>query len=259
MKNVILILFFMLAAALTFAQKSKSKTTKESAVQQTTTDKTASQKITQPDPKLDSMIANKLREHFAKKRVVANRWNDPDVTKDVLFDLIVEDPGNDSLIMELAFQYFENQKYASSILVGQDLLKRNPRNEKILELVALSFENLNIFDRALQNYESLFLLSTNAGTLYKMAFLQYELKRFPESLTNADILLSKPEAETLKVVFNNTDNKQKEYTAKVALLNLKGMIYKEQGDKINAKKFFEEALKIAPDFLFAKENLAALK
>ena len=92
-----------------------------------------------------------------------------------------------------------------------------------------------------------------------MAFIQYELKRNQEAITNIDILLTKPEAETLKVVFNSTDNKQKEYTARVALLNLKGMVYKDQDDKVNARKYFEEALKLAPDFQFAKQNLEALK
>ena len=92
-----------------------------------------------------------------------------------------------------------------------------------------------------------------------MAFLQYELKRYPESITNADILISKPDVDTLKVVFNDAQKKPKEYPMKVSLLNLKGMAYKDQADKENAKKFFEEALKVSPDFLPAKENLGTIK
>ncbi|MBY0432531.1 MAG: hypothetical protein K2U26_00305 [Cyclobacteriaceae bacterium] len=203
--------------------------------------------------------SNPLGEHFAKKYSVANRWNDFDVARDAMYDLIVEYPGSDSLIFALAYMYFENQKYPSSVLVCQDLLARDPKNTSALELAAAGYEGLSIFDRALQSYESLFLLTNNNATLYKMAFLQYQLKRYAECITNVDILLSKPEAETLKVTFNDTENKPKEYAMKVSLLNLKGMAYKDQSDKVNAKKYFDEALKIAPDFLPAKQNLASVK
>jgi Tfp pilus assembly protein PilF len=71
--------------------------------------------------------------------------------------------------------------------------------------------------------------------------------------------MANKEVETLKITYNDATNKAKEYTMKVALLNLKGMIATEQGDKVSAKKFFDSALAIAPDFALAKENLAKLK
>ena len=203
--------------------------------------------------------ANLIGDHFGKKYSVASRWNDLDVAKDALYDLIIEYPGSDSLIYALAYFYYENQKYASSVLVCRDLLARNPKNPPVLELSGSSYEGLSIYDKAIENYETLFLITNNSLTLYKMAFLQYELKRYPESLTNADILLSKSDTDTLKVVFNDVQNKPKEYAMKVSLLNLKGMAYRDQSDKENAKKFFEESLKAAPDFLPAKQNLAAIK
>ena len=161
--------------------------------------------------------------------------------------------------MHWPISIMKNQKYASSVLVCRDLLARNPKSPPVLELSGSSYEGLNIYDKAIENYETLFLITNNSLTLYKMAFLQYELKRYPESITNADILLSKSDTDTLKVVFNDAQNKPKEYAMKVSLLNLKGMAYKDQSDKENAKKFFEEALKTAPDFLPAKQNLAAIK
>ena len=202
---------------------------------------------------------NVLGDHFGKKYSVATRWNDLDVAKDALYDLIIEYPGSDSLIYALAYFYYENQKYASSVLVCRDLLARNPKSPPVLELSGSSYEGLNIYDKAIENYETLFLITNNSLTLYKMAFLQYELKRYPESITNADILMSKPDVDTLKVVFNDAQKKPKEYPMKVSLLNLKGMAYKDQADKENAKKFFEEALKVSPDFLPAKENLGTIK
>ena len=241
----------LLLLSLGFAEAQKKKTP--------TTPSQTTQPSEQAKPKEEQTLSNGLLEHFVRKRAVASRWNDFDVVRDAIYDMIIEDPANDSLIAQLAYIYYENQKYPSCVLICQDLLARNPKNVQALEMAAVSYENLSILDRSLQSYESLFLLSNNSSTLYKMAFIQYELKRYPESLTNANILLSKPDADTLKVVFNDKDNKSKEYTVKVALLNLKGMVYKDQGDKVNAKKYFEEALKIAPDFQPAKANLESLK
>jgi tetratricopeptide (TPR) repeat protein len=78
-------------------------------------------------------------------------------------------------------------------------------------------------------------------------------------MTNIDILLTNPEVDKIKLVFADTQKKEKEYVMRVPILNLKGVVYRDQGDKVNAKKYFEEALKLAPDFVFAKENMDTLK
>jgi tetratricopeptide (TPR) repeat protein len=174
--------------------------------------------------------------------------------------LIIENPQNDSLIYNLAYYYYENRKYVPAVLVSQQLLARNPKSEPALEISAVGYENMGVPDRALQSYESLYLLSNNIATLYKMAFLQYDLKRFTECLASIDILMANKEIDKVTVVFNTADNKQKEYSMKVSVLNLKGMAQLDHfGDKAVARKSFEEALVIAPDFLPAKQNLDKLK
>ena len=234
------------------ADKSKPTTGKQTATKATA--QPAAKQQQAEEPKLSPMA-----EHFARKYSIASRWNDLEVAKDALYDLIVEFPDSDSLIFALAYYYYENQKYPSSALVGQDLLGRTPKNLQVLELVASSYENLNLLDRALQNYESLYLLTNNIQTLYKIAILQYQLKKYPEAMTNIDIILANPDVDKIKLLFADAAKKEKEYVMRVPVLNLKGMVYKEQGDKVNAKKQFDEALKIAPDFVFAKENAETVK
>ena len=243
MKNVS-ILFFTLAATLAQAQNQGQKPAQKPAV--TPQD--------QPSQQID-----RLTEHFVRKNTLANRWNDAEIARDALYDLIAEYPGNDSLVYALSLDYYNNQKYISSVLVAQDLLTRNPKNVDLLQLAASSFEALNLNDKALANYESLYLQNNNSGALYKMAVLQYELKKFVESKTNVEILLTKPDIETMKVTLRDSENKQKEYPFKVSLLNLKGLLAQQAGDKAAAKKAFEESLAMAPDFPLAKQNLAKLK
>ena len=249
---VSLVLVFLSLQVFSQAQKQPVKTDTKQPVKTDT-----KQPTTQTETKKQE---SPLIEHFYKKYITAVQWNDFDVAKDALYDLIIENPLNDSLIYSLAYYYYENQKYVPAVLVSQQLLARNPKSIPALEISAVGYESMGVKDRALQNYESLYLISNTIGTLYKMAFLQYDLKRFTESLATIDILISKTEIDTTKVVFTDAENKSKEYPMKVSLLNLKGLIQLDHfGDKVAARKFFEEALAIAPDFLLAKENLAKVK
>ena len=240
------ILFFTLVACFAQAQKPVQKPT---------------QKPTQtvPPQAQAPQEVDHLTAHFAKKNQLANRWNDAEVARDALYDLISEYPGDDSLIYALALDYYNSQKYISAVLVAQDLLQRNPKNVEVLQLAASGFEALNLSDKALANYESLYLQSNNTGALYKMAVLQYELKKYVEAKTNVDILLTKSDIETMKVRVTDSEKKEKEYSLKVSLLNLKGLVAQATGDKAGAKKAFEDSLALAPDFPLAKQNLAKLK
>jgi tetratricopeptide (TPR) repeat protein len=250
MKRLVLLVVLVLCAMAGYAQKGKP---------------TPAKPAENASPKEDAaaisrgVTAQIIVDHYFRKYSFAQRWGDYDVAKDALYDLIAEFPGNDSLIFQLAYFYYENQKHASCAVVCNDLLTRNSRNTAALELSAVSYENLGLKDKALQSYESLFLLTSSNSTLYKMASLQYDLKRYGESLTNSDILLSKPQTDSLKVVFNDAKNNSKEHPLKAAILNLKGLSFKAQGDVPNARKSFEEALKIDPAFEAAKQNLASLK
>ncbi len=252
MKKIVIMLALCLSATAAFSQTQKQPVKPDPAKTQTQT-KSQTQQAAKPE-------VNPLTEHFYKKYVTALQWSDYDVAKDALYDLIIENPQNDSLIFNLAYFYYENQKYASSVLVSQQLLSRNPKNTGALEMSAVGYEFMGVPDRALQNYESLYLLTNNINTLYKMSFLQFDLKRYAESLVSIDILLANKEVEAAKVVFNDVENKQKEYPMKVAIINLKGLAVLEHlGDKVAAKKLFDEALAIAPDFVLAKQNLAKVK
>lgn len=220
--------------------------------------KPAEQPNQQPSNQQQQQQVDPFIAHFFKKYSLALQFNDYDVAKDALYDVIVEAP-TDSLLTSLTLLYYENQKYTSAFLVAQAMLQRNPKNLTMLEVAATSAETVGILDRSLQYYESLYLLTNNLNTLYKISFIQYDLKRFAECKTNAEIMLSKPEVETTKVVYNDAQNKQKEYAMKVAVLNLLGMTKLEQADKEGARKAFQEALAIAPDFVLAKQGLEKAK
>jgi tetratricopeptide (TPR) repeat protein len=262
MRKSVFVLILISMASTSWAQKKKKGDKQEPAKQEAATQPAVSQAKAKPDsvPK-DTVPSqfNPLTRHYAFKYSLALQWGDGEVAKDALYDLIVENQGNDSIIYDLAIYYYQNQKYAPAVLVSQELLKRNPKNTAALEISAVGYENLASLERALQSYESLYLLLNNSAVLYKMSYLQLRLKRYKESSTSIDILMADKAADSLKVSYSDGTNNPKEYPMKVALLNLKGMLAQEQGDKVSAKKFYDQALAQAPDFTPAKDNLAKLK
>lgn len=260
-KCFVFLLFITVGFAFGQTNKGKpgTKTDVKPATNQAGTNNPATNPPAQTNPAQGQQQLNPMISHFLMKYNVAMRFSDMATAKDALYDLIVENPANDSLILSLAVMYYENQQHTSAILVSQELLARNPKNTTALEVAASSFESLNLLDKALPHYETLYLQTNAFGALYKMAFLQYELKRYKECTATSDILSSKKEVDELKVSYPIGDNKTKEFPIKVAILNLKGMVARESGDAVGAKKFFEQALAIAPDFAQAKDNLAKLK
>ena len=199
-----------------------------------------------------------LSAHYANIYQLATRYNDYGMAKNALYNLYVENPKNDSILYALSAIYFQSGQFASAAISSADVLSLRPKHLGAMEIMAVSYEQLGLADKAVEGYEALYLETDDYQTLYKVAFLQYELDRHNESKANIDILLNKKEAADMKVVFDIGNNQQKEFPIKVALLNLKGLIAKANGDNKAAKTHFEEALKISPDFQYAKENLDSL-
>ncbi|UII20018.1 tetratricopeptide repeat protein [Fulvivirga ligni] len=210
-------------------------------------------------PQKGATAGQVLSGHYARVYGMAMRYNDYGMAKNALYNLYVENPQNDSILFSLSALYLQSGQYASSAISAQDILQMKPKHTGAMEILAVSYENLGVKDKALDSYETLFLESDDFETLYKIAFLQYDLKRYNESNANADILLSKPQSDTLTVIYETADKKQKEYPIKVAIMNLKGLNAQGQGKNAEAKKQYEAALKVAPDFILAKQNLEAIE
>ncbi len=203
--------------------------------------------------------SNKQRNEADQKIYqMALRYNDPSIAKSRLYDLIERNPENPRYRELLANIYFEMEQYSSAALVALDLLQINDKSIPALEIAAYSLEQLGALDRALPHFESLHLLSGDLFSLYKTSYLQYSLKKYDEALNSTNMLIKNKKAAEEMLAFPKKDNTSQEVSMQVAALNLKGLIYKEQGNTAEARAAFDEALKAVPDFELAKENLAAL-
>lgn len=209
-----------------------------------------------------SIIAQDAKESasYKQEQSVYNlglKYNDINIARAAIYNLIAIDPTDASLLDSLAYMYYEYQQYTSCLLVSLDILKGNPDHLAALEMSGVSYEQLGLKDKALVAYESIYLRNNSVYTLYKVAVIQLDLGRHGESITNAGILLDKEETKETKVSFN-TDNGQQQVSLEAAVYNLKGLIELSQENKEAARTSFNEALRIEPEFAMAKNNLADL-
>ncbi len=199
-----------------------------------------------------------LYKHYQMKYVFGMKYNDSEVSKDALYSLIALDPNDDSLKMVLCYYYFENKIFASSLFVSGDVLARNPNNIEALKINAMSYESLGVRDKAITQYESLYLKTNDVGVLYQVAVLQFGLERYTEAITNIGIIVKDPQAKALKLNLSKSETEQQEISLEAAAYNLWGMIEKQQGNNEEAKTYFNKALEIQPEFAIAKQNLEEL-
>jgi tetratricopeptide (TPR) repeat protein len=197
------------------------------------------------------------RRNQADERVyqMALRYNDIEVAKAKLYDLIERNPTNTRYAELLTSIYFEGNMFTSAAISAMDVLEKNDKNIIALEIAAYSLEQLGAFDRALPYFESHYLLTSNLFSLYKTAFMQFSLNRNDEALNSINMLVKNNKSAEQKLGFPKSDESTQEISIKSAAYNLKGMVYMEQKNKEEAKAAFQQALEFDPEFEIAKENL----
>ncbi len=189
---------------------------------------------------------------------MAMRYNDVSVAKIKLYDLMERNPRNPKFAELLSSIYFEMEQYSSSALLAMDMLEKDSKNITALEIAAYSLEQIGALERALPYFESLHLLSGDMFSLYKTSYLQYSLKKYEEALNSVNMLIKDKKAVEQTLSFPTEGNETQEIGMIAAALNLKGLIYKDQGSNTEAKVAFEEALAKNPEFELAKKNVAEL-
>lgn len=192
------------------------------------------------------------------------KYGDAIVARMALYLELAKNPTNVALKDSLASIYAISGASLQTNLVAKDILSKNPTDRKMLELLALSEQSMGRPKEALDAYEKLYPLSKNMYHLFQIASLQYSLKRLGECMLSINAILENPESEKQKVNINMGQNQagqnmQQEVPLRAAALNIRGVVMTEQKEKAAAKAAFEEALKLFPDFVLAKNNLADLQ
>ena len=267
-RNLILIVLLVIVgtANIAFAQKKKKDDKKTSNVSSTITNPfdTTKTNVSTESPVQNQEQTQRQATPKEERLMIlqgiyetAINYYDVDEAKHALYEMIVLLPEYPSLKDTLALLYYNQSKFGSAIAVANEILAVDRNRYDMLELRAISNENLRFYNEALRDYEKLYLNSQNLGLLYKMAILQYNTKRYEECKTNIDIIMSSKDSEGLSINVNKNQYEEQRIPIRAGALNLKGLVYLDQGKKDIAVQSFQQALKLAPDFVMAKGNLAS--
>ena len=187
----------------------------------------------------------------------AQRYNDAALIRQSLVEMSILNPTDTTVLRTLAELYYNGSAFVSSAIVAMDMMNIDPNNLFAQEIAALSYENLRIYDKAIEQYEKMWLSTENVNILYQIAYLQYSLQRLTEAKTNLDILEDKVSDED-KISINKSDGTVQEVQFKAAMMNLRGLIAVEEGNNDEAKGHFTKALEISPDFEAAQLSIDGL-
>lgn len=195
-----------------------------------------------------------------EKEIISNAkaMGDASVATYSMYKLISLEGENSTYKDSLAFIYFSSRKYGSCFLMSNEVLKRDPKNEPILEIKAISLESLGAIDKSLEAYAELFVLSNNNYHGYTLAKLQLTMKKYTEAYATIKKVEGLNDSGNHQVTFNINQNHTQQIELLAAIPYLKGLIEQELEKPSDAKLSYNKALKIQPDFVLAKEKLDLL-
>ena len=188
----------------------------------------------------------------------ALKYADYVVAKQALYEMITLAPENKMLKDTLAIVYFKIEAYAQCILLTREILEEDPSKNSMLEIKAISEQNIGLIKEALEDYETLFKSSKDVYHLYQVATLQYQLKRFGECNATVGAIIQNEDAKSKKVSIFDQQNRQQQVPLDAAAYNLLGVMALDTNDEPKAKEFFTKAVELFPEFALAKNNITII-
>jgi tetratricopeptide (TPR) repeat protein len=172
---------------------------------------------------------------------------------------IIELEGAESTYLDtLAFIYFNEKSYLSCLKVSERILKKEEKLP-ILELKAISLENLQAYKDAINVYEKIYAQKKEPYIAYKLASLQQKIKRSAEAYATLKSAEKLTFPEKAFITFPGAKkNEIQNVPFKAAFYDLLAMTSYDLHNYEMASKYFDEALKIYPDFYVAKQNKQAI-
>lgn len=199
-----------------------------------------------------------LRKHYLKVYTQALTYNDVNAAINSLHGYLAVD---NSLAYKdtLSMLYFTTKNYYSALMLAEEVYKAVPANTEAMARAAECYDELGDPKTATGLFEQVVPKTKNPYHAYKLAVCQYQLKRTAECEASAKFVLADTNSKKIGVPFTSMDGNQQAVSVAAAAANLIGVVRMDAKNYAEAKKYFEDAVKLFPDFAGAKENLAAVE
>jgi len=198
-----------------------------------------------------------LRKHYLKVYTQALGYNDVNVAINALQGYLAVD---NSLIFKdtLSMLYFSTKNYYSALLLSEEVYKAEPNNLDAMARTAECYDELGDPKTAISLFEQVVPKTKSPYQAYKMAVCQYQLKRTSEAENSAKFVLADTNSKKIGVPFTSMNGNQQAVSVAAAAANLIGVLRMDAKNYADAKKYFDQALTLFPEFVGAKENLEAV-
>ncbi len=196
-----------------------------------------------------------LKKHYLKVYNQSLSYNDATTAINALQGYIAIDDGvayRDTLSM----LYFTTRNYYSALLLSEEVFKAVPANVDAMARAAECYDELGNPETATRLFEQVVPVTRNPYHLYKLAVCQYQLKRIAETERSARSVIADTSSKNYRVAFTSIDGSQQAVPVNAAAANLIGVLRMDEKKYAEAKKIFQDALVMFPDFAGAKGNLA---
>jgi tetratricopeptide (TPR) repeat protein len=167
--------------------------------------------------------------------------------------------GDDMSYMDtLGYIYYLAGDYYSSLLLTKEVTDAKPDNLNAMERLASCYNQLGDLKACVETYEKLTPKTKNPYHHYQLAVAQYQLKRIAECNQNLQVSIADTSSRRIPVAFTVAEGQVQNVPVMAAAYNMLGVIQMDVKNYADARKLINKAIEVYPDFVGAKQNLAAL-
>ena len=154
--------------------------------------------------------------------------------------------------------YYTSNKPTNSVLLAKEMVKEGNTNPTTYEILATTYQKAGMLKESLEYYEKIQAINKDLFYEYQIATIQFNLGRLQECATSLNSIINNPEAKnaTIKMDYEKETSQNVPFSA--AAFNVFGVLSQQLKEEEQAKKYFENALKIFPEFILSKNNLEIL-
>jgi len=209
--------------------------------------------------KVTTASLNQIELNIHKKIVKqALTYSDVQTAINSMHTIVALEGLNSTYKDTLAITYFNIRNYASSYLLSKELLEKKKNNLQLLEINAISLEQLGQTREAITAYEKLFSKTNSMAHGFQLASLQFGIKRLAEAQFTINKTMQSEVVKDAYMPLPVSKNENQNVPLQAAAYNLQGLIAYNLKDYKTAHIAFKESLKIMPKFALAINNANAL-
>ena len=158
----------------------------------------------------------------------------------------------------LAVLYYNIGNYQPATWYADKVLEKKPKDLRMLELSAMSEQQLGRPEKVLKAYRDLFNVTNDFQYLYQSAAVEFSMGNVDNCKLLVDSILRSPSIDKDSIEIQIESDYSQQVPLRAAVYNLQAFLKARDGNMMGAKNDFERALRIYPDFILAKRNLQDL-